>query len=78
MASASPSSFPQGRMPSRRETHASLAGTGCASSLLTNAARERVMERGMMKLYLNRKKGQAFFLYQQWDRITSEKTSEEK
>lgn len=62
MASASPSSSPQGRMPNRRKTHASLAGTGCASSLLTNAARERVMERGMMKLYLNSKKGQAFFV----------------
>lgn len=50
MASASPSSVPQGRVPDR---HASLAGTGRASSCLTNTEKERVMERVMMKLYLN-------------------------
>lgn len=57
MASASPSSVPQGRVPDRRKRHASLAGTGRASSCLTNTKKERVMARVMMKLYLNLGKG---------------------
>lgn len=61
MASASPSSVPQGRMPGRRKTHACLAGTGRASSSLTNTTRERVMERVMMKLYLNLEKRTSLF-----------------
>lgn len=82
MASASPSSVPQGRMPDRRKRHASLAGTGRASSCLTNTEKkERVMDRLMMKLYLNLGKSakllekKAKFKYNQIMLIKSDKTN---